>query len=341
MAKRARINDPLVILADKLDASMRAEFLRLVRDVEMMSPTVRGSKARFEDLKSLVANGNPDEVISFLGLRNDAAFSGLGTELRSAFNALGKKETEAIRKAAGLNTYWDDQRLTAENWARSNSSLLVTRVTNHARRNVRDTIASGIAQGKSQETIAYDLVGRINRSTGYRMGGVIGLTPDQSKWAVNFADRLGEGTSASLSRALGMELRDKKFDAIIRKAIEAGEPIPAKTRRAMAMAYRNNALLYRAKTIARTEINRARGEARTQSWQQQIDAGIVDQEGIERFWVTRHDDKVRHKHLMIERLNKDGVEWQSPFIQPVGTVMHAPHPDDPNCRCFEKIKYKR
>ena len=331
----ANIRDKLYELAGKLESSLAKSFKNSIRKIT--------DNAVISDIEKAINNNDVNGVIKAAGY-DPSAFAEYDDEFRAAFIKLGNNETTTINdrvKTPRFKIWFDSKNPMAEDFARNQSSALVTRVDLDARGNIRETLANGISTGRDTRKIAYDLVGRINRATGHREGGVIGLTESQASWSINFAGYIGDTDKVSLSKALGMRLRDKRYDHYIIEAMETGRPIPASIRSKMILSYRNNSLLYRANTIARTEIGRARGDARAQAWQQAIDRGKVDERGIRRFWVTRKDERVRFDHHLIPPMNKNGVTWNEPFNTPSGASMRAPHDHDINCRCRERIVYRK
>jgi hypothetical protein len=110
----------------------------------------------------------------------------------------------------------------AEDIIRQRSSEQITAVTENTRQAARVLIEAGYASGRNPNDIALDLVGKVNRATGNREGGIIGLTGPQTQAALNLRDRLASGTASEMRKVLGMGLRDKRFDSVIEGAIKSG-----------------------------------------------------------------------------------------------------------------------
>jgi hypothetical protein len=51
-----------------------------------------------------------------------------------------------------------------------------------------------------------------------------------------------------------------------------------------------------------------------------------------KYWITRHDERVRHTHAQIETMNAGGVPVDATFVNPLGLNLVAP-PAEVNCRC--------
>src|SRR5690606_3946067 len=93
---------------------------------------------------------------------------------------------------------------------------------------VRAVVQSGRALGRTAQQIAQDIVGRSHAGS-RRVGGVIGLGEGESRWLAGAREQLQSNDPAQLRQYLTRSLRDRRFDAAVRKAIETGKAIPATT----------------------------------------------------------------------------------------------------------------
>lgn len=73
----------------------------------------------------------------------------------------------------------------AEAWARENGSRLIVEISEATREGVREYVNEALRTGRSSGATAREIVGRLNRATGRREGGIIGLTGQQSGYVVN------------------------------------------------------------------------------------------------------------------------------------------------------------
>ena len=326
--------DPFEAFVEKWSPTLRKAFLDSIAGIR--------DKASVAAISRQLSDGNVEGAVKALGLDVNA-FMPVKVSITSIYGNYGVGITGGIpqaRDAVGaiIKTVFDDRSQRASAWLNARSGGLIKDITEDQRAMIRRVMAEGIAAGKKTDAIALDLVGRIDKRTGKRTGGLIGLTDSQEEWQRKYSAEVASTDPIQLKKALGRGLRDKRFDRYINAAIEKGEPIPKEIRAKMIAAYRNASLEYRAKTIARTEIGRAMQASATEGWQQAIDAGQVAESDVRRFWRTRGDERVRVSHQSIPELNKGGRGWSEPFATPSGSSMHAPHDDDVGCRCSEEIR---
>lgn len=160
-------------------------------------------------------------------------------------------------------------------------------------------------------------------------------------------------------------LRDKRFDPMIYRIVEAGERVsdarkamvgaadPAARKKAQAALerasaaqakaqadlgaaqgdlvglYRDRMLQYRSQTIARTEALRAANLGSYEAWRQTIEeSDLFEPQEVKREWITAKDDRVRMTHRFAAGQK---VLMNQPFHVDGDMVMFPPH--QPNCRC--------
>lgn len=326
--------DPLEALTEKWEPAIRKAFLEAVAAIR--------DRVSISGLVARIEAGDIDGAIRAVGLDpND--FTLLSRALTSAFGGGGDAIAALIPAArdgggALIKILFDIRNPRAEAWLKDRSSTLITEIVSDQQDTIRAHLVAGLEAGQNPRKVALGLVGRIHPTTGRREGGVIGLTSGQEQWQRAYAAELASGNPGDLRKALARNLRDKRFDRTIEKAIREEKPIPAETVEKMVAAYRNRSLRYRAETIARNEAIRSLGAAQTEAYDQAIDRGQVEADQITRFWRTMEDKRVRHTHRLIPGMNKEGRARREPFATPTGPSMHAPHDHDPVCRCREIIR---
>lgn len=221
------------------------------------------------------------------------------------------------------------------------SSEQITNIMENTRNAVRTLISAGYARGAGPNDIALDIVGRINRTTGQREGGIIGMTSQQVNAAVNLRERLASGVPSEMNKVLGMGLRDKRFDSTILKAIEAGVAVDTNVIDRMYQSYVNNALRFRGEMIARTETGQAVLEASHEAFTQGLEKTGYTDNAVTKVWRTAGDNKVRDSHAELDGVEVRGMNgvFVSPlsgakFIYPMDDSLGAGPEEIISCRCL-------
>lgn len=322
--------DRIAQLLATWEPALKAAFLEAVDGIR--------SRVRLSELVKALERGDVEQALQLVGI-DPPALRPFESALERAFEGSGQDITQAIarmRRANDPRPLFDYRQPGAEGWVRSHAEILIRDVVADQTVMVRQNLEAGLILGQSPQTTALNLVGRINRATGKREGGYIGLTASQETWARNYeAELAGSPPDAA---ALTRKLRDRRFDRTVAKAIREGKPIPAETRQAMAAAYRNRALMFRAGRIAEVEAHLALQEAQDEAWRQAIARGAVQEQDVRRYWLTVGDDRVRPTHRAVPGMNKAGVGLREPFQTPKGPAMQPGWSFDPGCRCRTLIR---
>lgn len=187
---------------------------------------------------------------------------------------------------------------------------------------VRNAVADSLERGENPRTAA-----RAFRDS-------IGLTERQQRAVQNFRRMLEQGEHGALDR----ELRDRRFDPTVRRAVEGETTLSREQIDRMTERYRERMIRHRSEVIARTESLRALQEGREAARQQMIDDGQLDPEQVRRFWINARDARVRENHRIIPQTNSEGVGANEAFDAPLGPLRF---PRDPRglpeqtiqCRC--------
>lgn len=164
------------------------------------------------------------------------------------------------------------------------------------------------------------------------------LTGRQVRAVDNFRRMLEDGSSEALTR----QLRDKRFDPTLRRAIAGELSLTTDQIDNMVSRYIDRQLRFRARTIAATEATRLANESDNVFWHQAVETDQVETRQIERMWVTSLDEKVRSSHRHAQG-QKRGLN--EPFRTGDGNNLRfpgdprAPASDTINCRCWVRTKY--
>ncbi|WPZ05658.1 structural protein [Pelagerythrobacter marinus] len=220
----------------------------------------------------------------------------------------------------------------------------------------RRVIADGFARGEGPQNIATDIAGRINPISKRREGGIIGLSDPQAGYVESMRARLLSDDPEEMMKVLGrfgddgewiegtgLTLRDRRFDAQIKRAIRdvaAGKRNPLTRAKVdeMTARYSDRLLARRAEDIARTETASGVEMARAEATKQALNRAGLPGEAVTKGWYHSGGiENARAQHLAMHGKEVIGIDTH--FILPDGTLMLHPH--DPaggakhnvSCRC--------
>lgn len=271
--------------------------------------------------------GNPDTVAEALRPVQDAFKAGAtvppgGVQAVETAGGSGRGNT--------LLVSFDARNPRVEQHLREYSLGLIREISDSSRQAIRGALTAASISGAPVEQQA-----RWIRES-------IGLTDAQAGWVRSFRWQL-ENLDA---RALGRELRDKRFDRTIQRAIETGTPIPPEKIDQMVEAYQRRTLAYRATTIARTEAIRAANLGSLASVRAMLDAH--PELTVEKIWIATKDDRTRDTHRQLDGKVVEGLD--APFLvtNAKGEQVAIRWPHDPtapaelliNCRCTLGFRVK-
>lgn len=299
------------------------------------------SEAEVEEITRMLEAGDIEGALDAVHL-NEASYRPLDRAVGEAFEAGGTitaRSLPSVRTAEGLRAkfQFNVRNPRAETWLKDYSSTLVREIMDDQRDAIRNFLRANMEAGNNPRATALDLVGRIG-TNGSREGGILGLTSSQEAWVRNYEAEL---RSASPTSALVRELRDRRFDAAVKRAAEAGEAIPEDLLSKMVQSYRTRALRFRAEAVGRTEAMASLHESQEQSMAQAVEAGLFETKNVVQIWRTAHDNRVRDSH---NSMDGQTVPMGEDFVTGDGNTLRFPgDPNGPpeeviNCRCFREFK---
>lgn len=347
------------------DEISRQQALKMQRAFAKAVASIKDS-TKLGQLEALIERGDIDGIIKLLGLE-PATFEPLKQAIEESYRTAGAVTADIIGDIplAGVGSVafrFDMTAPAAIEWIRKESSRLIVEVTEQQKQLVRDVIAAGTENGDNPRTQALGLVGRLD-ATGERVGGFIGLTDQQAQWVSNArrdlylltatTDEIADWFNTrgivqpenyNPSRSyMSRALRDKRFDATIRKAIAEGKPIPAAKIKSAITSMQNRALKYRGDVIGRTESINALRAGQEQAILQMINKGDIEASDVTKIWDATGDSRTRPEHLIMESNYKDGIPFNQNFIFPT-SFAPAKYPGDDSmgatggdviqCRCM-------
>lgn len=333
--------------ARKLEPAVEREFRAAVARIT--------SEAVLAQLVRLIETGQADLVADYLGI-DRARFSRLAESVRGVYVA-GAEEAEQEMPRLRSDPYrlsgagygprassslqvafsFDLTNPAAAAWLAERSSLLIVGIVESQRILIREALQVGMTLGQGPRQTALDLIGRIGIN-GRRSGGLVGLTVDQAQYVTNMRAQLASGEPATMRGYFQRELRDKRLDGIVRRAMEAGKPVAAADIEKIAGRYADSLLRLRGENIARTETIAAFGAAREEAFRQAIASGQLLPENVTGTWGATGDGRTRHTHMA---MNGQDRKFGQPFVSPSGAQMMFPGdtslgagPEETiNCRC--------
>lgn len=337
MLQRLSPRQRLEILASHWEPVVRAAFMEAIDDIRS-NIVLRRIVERLErqDIAGAIRALNLDE----------AAFRPLEEAIRQAFNGGGVAAVEqmpALREPDGhrIVVRWDARNLVAENWLREHSATLVTNIVEDQKVAIRAALEEGLSRGDNPTKTALNVAGRVNRATGKREGGVIGLTAQQSAYVAKARQELSLADPEGIRNYLERTRRDKRFDRTVLKALKDGKPPPVETIDRITSRYADGLLKLRADTIALHETFEALNTSKELAFRQQIDKGRVQAQHVTKTWRHTPQQYPRAQHVA---MNGQKVRFDQPFIAPDGTPIPYPHaPGLPmkhtlGCKCFAEYE---
>lgn len=335
--------------------SRRTLFQQLNDLIEQFTPEIRDAfraaiagivnRAVLADVIKAVENGDANAAFRALGF-SDAAMRPLTAIIERAFETGGiiaaSTFPQRLMSPSGRVLFqFDIRNSRAEAWLRDHSSRLVVNLQTDALTAIQNVLHDGMAAGRNPRSVALDIVGRINPVTGRREGGIVGLTPQQERWVKNTREDLESLDDRYLTR----QLRDKRYDKMVEKAIETDTPLDADTIDRLVSRYKDNALVYRGETIARTEAIQSLNRSADEAFRQVVDTGAVKASAVKRIWDSTGDSRTRDTHLEMDGqevgLNESFVTpglVSYRLMFPGDTTLDAPPEETINCRCRVRIK---
>lgn len=325
-------------LLNRFSATIRDAFEAAIADVS--------DNVVFGELVTRIENGDLTGALRSLGI-GEASMRRLNVAIEQAYEAGGVltgASFPVLNTSNGRAVFrFDVRNIRAEQYLRANAANRIETLTAETRGHLQELIEAGVRDGRGPASTARDLVGRIDRATGKRVGGVIGLTEKQKGWV--------DGTRADLQnldkRYFTRDLRDKRFDGIVRRAIKDGKPLDAETVQRLTTRYEANALRYRGETIARSEALAALNHADREAYKQAVDSGAAREQDVERFWRTGGAN-IRDTHSELDASNQS-VGLNEAFttssgarlMQPGDTSLGAGAEEVANCKCnvFTKVDW--
>jgi len=294
-------------------------------------------QADLQRLISALERGDIQSAVEALNIE-PAAYDAFAEQIRSAYIEGGNAAVSTLKPDSAVAIRFSGRNPRAEAWLRDHSSTEVTRILEDQRQAVRAALVRAMEKGANPRTAGLDIVGRVNRATGQREGGILGLSLPQEAAVEAAKVELASSDPADLRNYLTRARRDKRFDRTINKAIREEVAIPAETARKALDQYKNRLLALRGETIGLTEGLASLQAAKREAYVQAVEAGKISESAVRRTWRDVGNLRVRHSHRI---MNGETVGLNEPFRTPTGarlmfpgdTSLGAPASETVRCRC--------
>lgn len=311
-------------LLDKLHPNVRQAFEDAIERI--------ATTAKLRDIEEMLDRGNIEGVLDALHLSPDY-FREVQDAVEQVFYTGAQYQ---VSLSASLSSIpFNRRHWAAEAWARENGLRLIVEITEATREGVRQHITEGLQQGRGTNDVAREIVGRMNRATGKREGGIVGLTRQQASYVVNARAEIGALDASYFQRTA----RDRRFDRMIRKAIKDGKPLAKADVDRIVQRYTDGLKIRRGDVIARTETHNALNAGRYEAMRQTAEDAGMDVSRMTVKWQATRDGRTRDSH---RSLGGKTATYGEAFVSPLtGARMRfpgdrqfgAPASELIHCRC--------
>lgn len=324
LAKASRLEeelDRLDALLAKQERRIREAFEAYVRDVR--SPFV------IRELVQLLEGGQTEAALRLI----DSYVTRMGGVIPRIFAEAAAAEAIALaadfrRVAPAVAIGFDPTDAAAADLMRRASLEFIREFTDKQREATRNALIAAMLEGGGPARTA-----RAFRDS-------IGLTAYQEGVVRNYRRLLEAGSSEALDR----QLRDRRFDPTVERAVRTGQPLTPGQIDRMVERYRERMLKRRAETIATTEGTRVTAQARDEAFRQAAAAAGLDLSLVDEIWNSTRDNRTRDTHRAMNRqVRPFGVAFDSPSgakLRFPGDPQ-APAAETVNCRCHKTRRIRQ
>lgn len=232
-----------------------------------------------------------------------------------------------VRSGNAAAAFIDSKLIAVVSFNQVNASAVTEMQRNQLR------LIQGLTEAQRQATsraLVEGVAGGLNpRQQARLIRDSIGLTARQEGAVRNFRRLLEAGSSEALTR----ELRDRRFDRTVERAIREGTSLDKTSIDRMVSRYRERSVAFRAETIARTESLRSVNEGNDRMYGQAIEDGTLRTDQLTRIWNTARDERVRGSHRSMHSQRR---EVEQDFVSGNGALLRLP--GDPSAPASETIR---
>lgn len=336
---RAQLLAQIEALLSEQEPRIKAAFWQAVYDAR--------ASVVLENVIAALERGDINAAAELLQI-DRVLLAPLDQMIQSSYVASGNLAMDALiataPRAMRLVTRFDAGHWEAAQWLRTHSSALVVEIVADQREGIREALRVGMEAGRHPRGVALEVVGRYDKVSKRRVGGLLGLTSQQMGYVANARAELLSGDPAQMRAYLERKQRNKLYDRAVLKAIREGRPVSAADVQKATGRYAANLLRLRGEVIARNEALEAFSHSRDSAARQLVSSGRVRADQIEKDWSATLDGRTRDAHVA---LHGQRVGLDEAFISPLsGAQMMfprdgsrgAPAKERILCRCFCQYK---
>lgn len=288
--------------------------------------------------------GDVERAVQLFRIERGVLFP-LEEAVRNAFIAGGLSVADDLPKGLTGAFGFDGGHPRAAKWAQSKAAELVTYTSDENIAAARRVITEGLESNRGLQSVARDLAGR--KVGKRRVGGIVGLTEQQTERMMRLRSMLRDPDQiGDYFKGNGPRYResDRRFDAMVRRAIRDGKALSAADIDKVAEAYKSKATKARAERVARTEAFTAQASGRDEAYQQVM--GRDDVETVTVRWQHNLSQNPRDDH---QAMDGTVITLGEDFVFPDGTRMKHPHDlrggaeHSVGCKCtaFHRVRLAR
>jgi len=304
----------LEALVASVQPKFRARFLAVIRSIK--------DERSLEDISALLLAGQVEEAL----VTAEVAALRMSNLFNQVVILSGEATAASISGNLEILLDFDHVNQHALSVMTRNRLRWVQEFVSEQREATRAALLDGIERG----------VNPIEQARAFRDS--IGLTRYQQEIVNNYRRNLNELSP----RALARELRDRRFDRTVNRAIRDGVPLRQDQIEQMVSRYADRWVKYRSEVIARTESLASVHAGNNEMYRQAIEAGHLDAGDLTRRWDTSKLPNVRDSHAAMEGQQVGIGEL---FTSGLGNSLEfpgddrAPVEDTAQCVCAVTTRY--
>lgn len=280
-------------------------------------------------LADLIEQGRIEEAMEDLQYVADQ----LGTASNVTFVTTGQSTSDFLSGAGIGRITFDQVNPITVALMQANRLEMVREFTDEQKRATRLALLAGAQSGANP----------IAQARAFRDS--IGLTERQWQTISNYRQSLQSiGTDEkSAADVLTRELRDRRGDSQIARAIRETRPLPPEKIDWLVDRYTSRWIKFRSEVIGRTEALRAVNQANEEAYRQAIASGTVTAADLRRRWQTRLDGRERETHMLLHGQER---AWGEVWTTRNGQLRYPGDPAAPaaetiQCRCVLATRIRK